>query len=76
MRKVRLSKTKASKFNESGQLVAFYLASISAAVVLFRDVIIQLFLHFVAKSKNCIKILGRILPITELFLEWLSTRGP
>jgi len=37
MRKIRLSKTKANKFNESGQLLAFYLVSIVCAVVIFRD---------------------------------------
>lgn len=38
MRKIRLSKTKASKFNESGQLLAFYLSSIICSFYIFRDV--------------------------------------
>jgi translocating chain-associated membrane protein 1 len=37
MRKVRLSKTKANKFNESGQMLAFYLISIVWAIFLFRE---------------------------------------
>lgn len=37
MRKIRLSKTKQNKFNESGQLLAFYLVSIACAVMIFRD---------------------------------------
>lgn len=37
MRKIRLSKTKANKFNESGQLLAFYAVSIIAAVLIFRE---------------------------------------
>jgi len=37
MRKIRLSKTKANKFNESGQLLAFYLVSMIASVFIFRD---------------------------------------
>lgn len=37
MRKVKLSKTKASKFNESGQLVAFYIISAIWAGVIFKD---------------------------------------
>lgn len=37
MRKVKLSKTKASKFNESGQLVVFYILSAIWAGVIFRD---------------------------------------
>jgi len=38
MKKVRLSKTKASKFNESGQLVAFYAVAVIWAASVFRDV--------------------------------------
>lgn len=37
MRKIRLSKTKASKFNESGQLLSFYVSSIIASFYIFRD---------------------------------------
>lgn len=37
MRKIRLSKTKAGKFNESGQLLSFYLSSIFASFYIFRD---------------------------------------
>jgi translocating chain-associated membrane protein 1 len=37
MRKVKLSKTKASKFNESGQLVVFYILSAIWAGIIFRD---------------------------------------
>lgn len=37
MRKIRLSKTKSNKFNESGQLLAFYTSSIVAAFYIFRD---------------------------------------
>jgi translocating chain-associated membrane protein 1 len=37
MRKIRLSKTKANKFNESGQLLSFYVASIIASIYIFRD---------------------------------------
>lgn len=37
MRKIRLSKTKANKFNESGQLLSFYTASIIASIYIFRD---------------------------------------
>jgi translocating chain-associated membrane protein 1 len=37
-RKVRLSKTKASKFNESGQLFAFYLTSAAWAAYIFNNV--------------------------------------
>jgi hypothetical protein len=38
MKKVRLSKTKAGKFNESGQLVAFYAVSVLWAASVFKDV--------------------------------------
>ncbi|CAF0722923.1 unnamed protein product [Brachionus calyciflorus] len=37
MRKVRLSKTKANKFNESGQLLSFYALSCAWAVSIFKD---------------------------------------
>jgi len=37
MRKVRLSKTKANKFNESGQLLAFYTLSVAWALYVFRE---------------------------------------
>jgi len=37
MKKVRLSKTKASKFNESGQLVAFYTLAVVWAANVFKD---------------------------------------
>merc|ERR1719360_221391 len=37
MRKIRLSKTKAGKFNESGQLLSFYLSSIICSFYIFRD---------------------------------------
>jgi translocating chain-associated membrane protein 1 len=37
MRKVKLSKTKATKFNESGQLVTFYITSAIWAGIIFRD---------------------------------------
>lgn len=37
MKKVRLSKTKASKFNESGQLVAFYTFSVIWAANVFKE---------------------------------------
>ncbi len=43
MRKIRLSKTKANKFNESGQLLSFYTASIIASIYIFRDVSIFFF---------------------------------
>lgn len=36
-RKVRLSKTKLNKFNESGQLLAFYVFSAVWALIIFRD---------------------------------------
>lgn len=38
MKKVRLSKTKSTKFNESGQLVAFYALSVAWAANVFREV--------------------------------------
>ena len=38
MRKVRLSKTKANKFNESGQLLSFYAVSVCWALSIFKDV--------------------------------------
>lgn len=38
MRKVKLSKTKANKFNESGQLISFYLLSSIWAAVIFKEV--------------------------------------
>ncbi len=38
MKKVRLSKTKANKFNESGQLVAFYALSVAWAINIFKEV--------------------------------------
>jgi len=37
MKRIRLSKTKANKFNESGQLLSFYLTSIFASFYIFRD---------------------------------------
>jgi len=37
MRKVKLSKTKANKFNESGQLISFYLLSSIWAAVIFKE---------------------------------------
>lgn len=37
MRKVKLSKTKANKFNESGQLISFYLLSSAWAAVIFKE---------------------------------------
>lgn len=37
IRKIRLSKTKANKFNESGQLLAFYVCSIVCAGYIFRN---------------------------------------
>lgn len=37
MRKVKLSKTKASKFNESGQLLSFYILSAAWAISIFKD---------------------------------------
>jgi translocating chain-associated membrane protein 1 len=37
MKKVRLSKTKANKFNESGQLVAFYALSVAWAINIFKE---------------------------------------
>lgn len=37
MRKVKLSKTKANKFNESGQLVSFYLISSIWAAIIFKE---------------------------------------
>jgi len=37
MRKVRLSKTKATKFNESGQLLSFYAVSVCWALSIFKD---------------------------------------
>jgi len=37
IRKVRLSKTKTNKFNESGQLLSFYAISAACAVVIFKD---------------------------------------
>lgn len=37
MRKVKLSKTKANKFNESGQFVSFYLISSIWAVAIFKE---------------------------------------
>jgi translocating chain-associated membrane protein 1 len=37
MKRIRLSKTKANKFNESGQLLAFYLCSIITSFYIFRD---------------------------------------
>jgi len=49
MRKVRLSKTKSNKFNESGQLFAFYLLSSFWALSVFREVNNQ---YFHIKSKQ------------------------
>jgi hypothetical protein len=43
MKKVRLSKTKANKFNESGQLVAFYALAVAWAASVFRDVSLIIF---------------------------------
>jgi len=37
MRKIRLSKTRSNKFNESGQLFAFYITSIICAGYIFHD---------------------------------------
>lgn len=37
MKKIRLSKTKANKFNESGQLLAFYVSSVICSFYIFRD---------------------------------------
>ena len=64
MRKIRLSKTKANKFNESGQLLAFYSVSIACAAVIFRDVIILYFFLSLALSNIfCFLLKGTLLSI-------------
>lgn len=57
MRKVRLSKTKANKFNESGQLLSFYVLSALWAISIFKDVILD----------NEVKIFNKLLLRRDIF---------
>lgn len=77
MRKVKLSKTKANKFNESGQLIAFYLLSSVWAAVIFKEVRLSHNIFLPPKSYLYLPtILGRLFSTTVLLLEWLPAHWP
>jgi hypothetical protein len=77
IKKSYLSKTKKNKFNESGQLLSFYLVSVSWALYIFSNVrfLIQFRVKFFKFNFLMFPyfLKGGLLSIVELFLDRLST---